>query len=323
MSQAINEIDERAALTANNKFELMLFRLGRAEGDDNSEIYGINVFKIRELLAMPQVHSVAGTPAHLLGVVNIRGQVMPVIDLPSMVGCTPQQGCKILMVTEFSGTTQAFAVESVDEIVRLNWSQVRPAEGAAAGGGTITSIAQLDTEIGGASIAQILDVEQILQTIFKPVVVVKEDAAPSGMASAMQHAVLFADDSLSVRKWMAELMKSLNLPCTSANTGLEAWKMLEALADAAAAEGVALTNKVSLVITDLEMPEMDGFTLTRKIRDDARFKNLPVIIHSSLSGSTNAKHVTSAGANAQVAKTNPAALAQTIEQVLHDTYSAA
>src|ERR1700712_2892220 len=168
MNTVENEINERAALTSSNKFELMLFRLGKCGGAGRSELYGINVFKLRELMAMPDITTIAGAPPHLLGVVNIRGQIVPVIDLPALLGCTPENGLKILMITEFARTTQAFAVEDVDEIVRLNWSQVRPADGAAAGNGTVTSIAQLDHAVNGTQLAQILDVEQILRDVFPP-----------------------------------------------------------------------------------------------------------------------------------------------------------
>jgi two-component system chemotaxis response regulator CheV len=118
MNTVENEINERAALTSSNKFELMLFRLGKCGGAGRSELYGINVFKLRELMAMPEITTIAGAPPHLLGVVNIRGQIVPVIDLPALLGCTPENGLKILMITEFARTTQAFAVEDVDEIVR-------------------------------------------------------------------------------------------------------------------------------------------------------------------------------------------------------------
>ena len=96
MNTVENEINERAALTSSNKFELMLFRLGRCGGADRSELYGVNVFKLRELMAMPDITTIAGAPPHLLGVVNIRGQIVLVIDLPALLGCKPENGLKIL-----------------------------------------------------------------------------------------------------------------------------------------------------------------------------------------------------------------------------------
>jgi two-component system chemotaxis response regulator CheV len=116
------DIDERTNLTGSNKFEMLLFRLGESAGSDRSELFGINVFKIREIVAMPPATAMAGAPQHVLGGVNLRGQVIPVIDLPAVVGCVPKTGLNIMLVTEYARTTQAFAAETVEDIVRLDWS---------------------------------------------------------------------------------------------------------------------------------------------------------------------------------------------------------
>lgn len=317
MTTVENDINERAALTSSNKFELMLFRLGKYRGADRSELYGINVFKLRELMAMPDITTIAGAAPFLLGVVNIRGQIVPVIDLPALLGCRPEQGHKILMVTEFAGTTQAFAVEDVDEIVRLNWSQVRPADGAAAGNGTVTSIAQLDNAVHGAQLAQILDVEQILRTVFPPA---DDEIASADVAFepavSREVRLLVADDSSSARMIIGQGLEAMGLKYTMTKTGKEAWEALEAFSADAHAAGGTLADRVTMVLTDLEMPEMDGFTLTRRIRGDARFKSLPVVIHSSLTGQTNEAHVKSAGADGYVAKFKVEDLAKTIRSVL-------
>ena len=317
MNTVENEINERAALTSSNKFELMLFRLGKCRGAGRSELYGINVFKLRELMAMPDITTIANASPFLLGVVNIRGQIVPVIDLPAVLGCQPENGLKILMVTEFARTTQAFAVEDVDEIVRLNWSQVRPADGAAAGNGTVTSIAQLDCAVHGTQLAQILDVEQILRDVFPQK---NDDIAAADVAFdtavSDETRVLVADDSSSARMIIGQAMEAMGLKYTMTRSGKEAWEALETMSDDAQSGGGTLADKVTMVLTDLEMPEMDGFTLTRRIRADARFKSLPVIIHSSLTGQTNEQHVKSAGADGYVAKFKVEDLARTIRSVL-------
>ena len=119
MKPAFHDIDERTNLTSSNKFELLLFRLGEAANSGQRELFGINVFKVREILVMPPVTSMANASPHVMGVANIRGQIIPVINLPAVVGCTPTNGLAILLVTEFARSTQAFAVEEVSEIVRL------------------------------------------------------------------------------------------------------------------------------------------------------------------------------------------------------------
>tara|TARA_R110001599_G_scaffold64023_4_gene179481 strand:+ start:163791 stop:164759 length:969 start_codon:yes stop_codon:yes gene_type:complete len=318
MDTTQQEIDERSGLTANSKFELMLFRLGISPHSDTSEVYGINVFKLRELMAMPTVNSIANSPPHVMGMANIRGQLIPVINLPAVLGCKPTTGLNILMVTEFARSTQAFAVEEVDEIVRLNWTQVRAAEGAATGGGTITSIAQLDTDINNTRLAQVLDVEQILRTAMpsdtpdvNPQTLGDTPAIPDGAV------VLAADDSGSARMLISNCLEGMGLPFEMTKTGQEAWNRLCALYDEAEKEDKSIRSKVALVLTDLEMPEMDGFTLTRKIKADPRFRNVPVVIHSSLSGSTNESHVKSVGADAYTAKFKAEELAATLRDVLN------
>ena len=134
MSSIQQDIDERTNLTGSNKFEMLLFRLGETAGTDRSELFGINVFKIREIVAMPPVTAMAGSPPNVLGVVNLRGQVIPVIDLPAVVGCVPKTGLNIMLVTEYARSTQAFAAESVEDIVRLDWNQILSADNSVASG---------------------------------------------------------------------------------------------------------------------------------------------------------------------------------------------
>ena len=316
MRTAQQEIDERTKLAGNNKFELLLFRLGEAPGSGQRELFGINVFKVREVLVMPAITELANAHEHLMGVANIRGQIIPVINLPAVVGCDPKKGLNILMVTEFGRTVQAFAVEDVREIVRLEWDQVLPAEGSHAGA-LITGIARLDGPTADTRLAQVLDVEQILKNVM-PVtteeinreVVGPELVLPAG-------AVILAVDDSAVARSVIELgLKAMGVSYIMTKTGKEAWERLQSLSDDAIAEGKTAKDKVAVVLTDLEMPEMDGFTLTRLIKQDPRFKSIPVVIHSSLTGTTNENHVKNVGANAYVAKFAPRELAATIRGVL-------
>jgi two-component system chemotaxis response regulator CheV len=316
MRTAQQEIEERTRLAGNNKFELLLFRLGESAGTGQRELFGINVFKVREVLVMPAITELANAHEHLMGVANIRGQIIPVINLPAVVGCSPKKGLNILMVTEFGRTVQAFAVEDVREIVRLDWDQVLPAEGSHAGA-VITGIARLDGAKADTRLAQVLDVEQILKTVMP---VSKEEISKEVVGPALLlppgASILVADDS-SVARSVIELgLQAMHAPYIMTKTGKEAWERLQAIADEAKAEGVTVQSKVAVVLTDLEMPEMDGFTLTRLIKQDARFKSIPVVIHSSLTGTTNENHVRNVGADAYVAKFAPRELASTIRNVI-------
>lgn len=317
MSSSIQkEIDERANLTGSNKFEMLLFRLGDSAGTDRSELFGINVFKIREIVAMPPVTAMAGSPQHVLGVVNLRGQVIPVIDLPAVVGCVPKTGLNIMLVTEYARTTQAFAAESVEDIVRLDWNQILSADGTVARG-YVTSIARLDGDNNNTRLAQILDVESILQRVLpsEKVEVTSETVGPA-VKIKPNAVVLAADDSFVARSMIEQELKVLNLPFVMAKTGKEAWETLQQIAADCQAKGVPVSDRVAVVLTDLEMPEMDGFTLTRNIKKDPQMRGLPVVIHSSLTGDTNENHVRSAGADAYVAKFAAKELAEVLRTVL-------
>lgn len=318
MSNVQHEIDERTNLTNSNKFELLLFRLGADSALGQSELFGINVFKIREIVAMPSITAIVGATPHSLGVVNLRGQVIPVFDLPGIVGCTPKTGLNIMLVTEYARSTQAFAVESVEDIVRLDWKQVLSADNTGAGRNMVTSIARLDGNADGTRLAQVLDVEAILQMVSPSSAPQIDEELKVGPELNLKPGtiILAADDSFLARSLIERGLKALHAPYEMTKSGKEAWDRLNAIADAAQAEGKTVMDKVCLVLTDLEMPEMDGFTLTRKIKNDPRLSAIPVVIHSSLSGSANEDHVRSVGADAYVAKFVAEDLAATIRSVL-------
>jgi len=310
------EVDARSNLTGSNQFEMMLFRLGEAPHSEHRELFGINVFKVREILVMPNITAIANAPKYVLGVANIRDQIIPVIDLPAVVGCRPKRGLAILIVAEFARTTQAFAVEEVDEIVRLDWSQVIPADSSGVGG-LVTSLARLDGNTDQTRLAQVLDVEKILRDVM-PSESDKISKASVGTALVLPagSVILAADDSAVARSMIEQGLNAIGAPFVMTKTGKEAWDKLLAMADDAIAQGQTILDKVALVLTDLEMPEMDGFTLTRNIKQDGRFKGLPVVIHSSLTGKTNESHVKSVGADAYIAKFQAEELAATIRRVL-------
>ena len=311
------EIDERANLALSNKFELLLFRLGKDAQDDKTELFGINVFKLREIIPMPGVTRAAGMKSPLLGVANIRDQIIPVIDLPAIAGCKPETGLNLLLITEYARSTQAFAVESVENIVRLDWSQVHTAEAGVSSRSNITSIACIDGDKQSNNLALVLDVEQILYDIIPAS---RGPAANKTVANSFNlkpgAVAIVAEDSKVARSMLEKGLKEMGIPALMHTTGKEAWEQIKVMADEAQAQGTSIDDKIALVLTDLEMPEMDGFTLTRNIKRDARLQHIPVVIHSSLSGSANEEHVRKVGANAYVAKFEINELSSAIHQVL-------
>lgn len=310
------EIDDRANLTLSNRFELLLFRLGKAAHSDASELYGINVFKLREIVPMLSFTRLAGIKPPLMGMVNIRDQIIPVIDLAAVAGCTPSNGLNILLITEYARSVQAFAVESVENITRLDWTQIHTAE-KAVNGKYITSIACLDDPLESNNLALVIDVEQILYDITPA----NHDLhattlSPRKFAIKPGATAIVAEDSKVARAMLEKGLKAMDIPAQLYVTGKEAWEKIERLAQEAAQEGVPVSDKIALVLTDLEMPEMDGFTLTRKIKTDPRLRGIPVVIHSSLSGNANEDHIRKVNADGYVAKFEINELASVIEQVL-------
>lgn len=302
MNTIQQDVDERSSLAGTNKFELLLFKLGISKKGENNDLFGINVFKIREIVAMPQITPIAGSSPHILGVVNLRGEIIQVIDLPAIVGCVPETGLNIMLVTEFARTTQAFAVESVEEIVRLDWSQVLSAEHTA-GASMVASIARLDGNVDHSRLAQVLDIETIVRSI-NPSDAHEFDGVKSSEKVTLLpgQVILAADDSTVARALIEQGLVAMGLPFIMVKSGKEAWDKLAEMFAEAEAKGKKIEDLVALVLTDLEMPEMDGFTLTRNIKQSSAFKHLPVVIHSSLSGSTNEAKVREVGADGYVAK---------------------
>lgn len=321
MGPSQNTMDDSANLTGTNRFELLLFRLGANQESGQSELYGINVLKVREIVTMPTVTAVAGAPKYSLGVVQLRDQVIPLFDLPGIVGNKLPTAPTLMLVTEFGRTTQAFTVESVDDIVRLDWNDVVSAESSGTSQSLVSSMARLDDAGDDTRLAQVLDVEAILQMVTpeKDRQQVAEKDVGDKLTLRPGSVVLVADDSFVARSLLEQALNAMHVPFEMVKSGREAWDRLNALKAAADAEGKNILDKVSMVLTDLEMPEMDGFTLTRNIKQDGRLRVLPVVIHSSLSGSANEDHVRSVGADGYVAKFSAEELADALRKALKHT----
>lgn len=318
MGPGHHTMDDSANLTGTNRFELLLFRLGANQESGQSELYGINVLKVREIVTMPAVTAVAGAPKYSLGVVQLRDQVIPVFDLPAIVGNTLPAPPALMLVTEFGRTTQAFTVESVDDIVRLDWNDVVSAESSGTSQSLVSSMARVGDSADDSRLVQVLDVEAILQRVTPEKDRHQVDERDVGDKIALRpgSVVLVADDSYVARSLLEQALNAMQLPFEMVKSGREAWNRLNVLKAASEAEGKNILDKVSLVLTDLEMPEMDGFTLTRNIKQDIRLRALPVVIHSSLSGSANEDQVRSVGADGYVAKFSAEELADTLRKAL-------
>ena len=298
-------VDARAKLAGFSKLEILLFSLG------SRETFGINVFKVREVSPAPPITRTPHAPRGVEGVISLRGNIIPVLSLAWFVngGTRPSGLGQTMMVTEYSRRTQGFLVESVDRIVCVDWDRVKAAESTVTGpDGLITAV----TQLSDGRLISILDVEQVLANAFG------EPAIPTLQPVAQQTdaMVLFADDSLVARKQIAQVLDRLQTRYHQASNGQEAWQRLQAIAQRAAHDGQQLASQLRLILIDAEMPEMDGYALTRHIKADRRFSGIPVVMHSSLSSAASRALGESVGVDAYLAKFDPVVLAETLRRLL-------
>ncbi|WP_333841883.1 chemotaxis protein [Pelomicrobium sp.] len=312
MSELLRSVDARTRLAGTNQLEILLFTLGLDAATGRRESFGINVFKVREVMRAPQITRAPDMPDGVEGMVSQRGQLVPVIDLAHFVGIAHETPPRILVVTEYNGHVQGFLVEAVDRILRLDWSamKVPPEMLISRHGGLVTAV----TELRDGRLVMMLDVERILsETTRYDDEHLYQGIEPTDLSGCT---VLFADDSSIARKQIERTLATMGVRGLGAVNGRKAWEELNRLAETAQATGRPLGDMLHAVITDIEMPEMDGFILTRRIKNDARFAGIPVIMHSSLSGSSNRQLGSSMGADDYVSKFEPRLLAQTLARRL-------
>ena len=301
-NQLMNMVDQKAKLAGSNRMELLLFSLG------GRETFGINVFKVREVCELKPITPTPNMPAGVEGIISLRGAIIPVISLARCVHMEAQGEGGKLIITEFSSSTQAFLVKEVDRIVRVDWEQVRSPQSSIVGGaGLVTAI----TELPGGRLVSILDVEQILADVMG-----EEEVPDLNFEVPTNRPVFFVDDSALARKKITQVLEQMGVPFQQANNGREAWERLQALANQAQHEGVALHTRLGMVLADAEMPEMDGYVLTRHIRGDIRFNGIPVLMHSSLSSVANKKLGQQVGVDGYIAKFHFNELATAIASML-------
>jgi len=313
MSELLKSIDERTRLAGTNKLEILLFTLGADPHTGRDELYGINVFKVREVMRAPVVTRIPEMPEAAAGMVSLRGALVPVIDLARYAGLATDAPGKVMIVTEYNGSTQGFLVDAVDKITRLDWSamKVPPAMLTTRAGGLINAV----TELSDGRLVMMIDVERLLAAAVEDTSAeaAYRTIAPLGRPG---RTVLFADDSSVARRQIAATLDAMEVKHIEAQNGRHAWGELERLAARAEEAGEPLAKFLQVVLTDVEMPEMDGYMLTRKIKSDQRFAGIPVIMHSSLSGVSNQQLGRSVGVDAYVSKFEPQRLADTLTRML-------
>ena len=294
-------VDARTRLAGSNKMEILLFSLG------TRETFGINVFKVREVGRTPHITKTPNMPRGVEGLISLRGNVIPVLSLISFLDYQEQPHAygRTMMVAEYSKRTLGFLVHEVDRIIRVDWEKVKAPESVlSTNQGLITAI----TELEDGKLVSILDVEQILANAFGEAIIV--DIPPANLDEEVN--LFFADDSLVARRKITEVLDKLGVKHKHATNGAEAWSRLQAIAAHATQIGRAIRDEIRLILVDAEMPEMDGYVLTKNIKSDARFEGIPVVMHSSLSSQANHAMGKAVGVDAYVAKFDAEVLAETL-----------
>lgn len=302
MASVLDSVNQRTQLVGQNRLELLLFSLG------GRQLYGINVFKVKEVLQCPTLHAIPKRNPVVRGVAHIRGGTIPIMDLRQATGSRPQENVKdcFVIITEYNRSTQGFLVSGVERIVNMNWGAIHPPPSGTGRDSYLTAVTEVDGRL-----VEIIDVEKVLAEVTPHV----EEVSDSVVREAQQQTVakrhvLIADDSAIARKQIEKVLTSINVTSTSLKNGQEALDYLQAMVR----DGKNPYDELMLVISDIEMPEMDGYTFTAEVRTDPALKDLYVILHTSLSGVFNEAMVKKVGANDFIAKFHPDELAKRVNK---------
>ncbi|WP_372972770.1 chemotaxis protein CheV [Marinobacter sp.] len=306
MAGVLDSVNQRTQLVGENRLELLLFRLrGR-------QMYGINVFKVKEVLQCPRLTSIPNSRSVVRGVAHIRGETIPIIDLSMAIrgpGIPAEElATSFVIITEYNRRTQGFLVTGVDRIVNMNWEDILPPPKGAGKDVYLTAVTRMDD-----ALVEVIDVEKILSEVSP----LSEDVTEAVLSKNTQdrsasRPVLVVDDSSVARRQMIRCLTAIGLEVESKNDGKQALDYLKGLV----ADGSRITDHVSMVISDVEMPEMDGYTLVARLKNDPALKDLYIMLHTSLSGIFNRAMVQKVGADDFMAKFSPDELAERVMEVL-------
>jgi two-component system chemotaxis response regulator CheV len=290
-----------------NEMELVVFRMFSSHPDGSPEIldYGVNVAKVREIIPMPTLTKVPDMPAYAEALAQVRGEVIPIVDLGKWMKVNPPPTMDIrlkVIVLEMLGTTVGMIVHEVERIRRIKWDQIKPPPSLlqAKHSGRVTGVTKIDDE--GGSLLLILDLESVISEMGG--LVHTQEVALGEIErignKKLKGTVLIADDSSVARKVLKDTLENVGLHVIEAVDGKKA---LEILDDFLSRIGdKPITDFIQLVISDVEMPEMDGLTFTRNLKNSPKLEMLPVIINTSLSGEENKEKAKGVGADGYMVK---------------------
>lgn len=306
MAGVLDSVNQRTQLVGQNRLELLLFRLR------GQQIYGINVFKVKEVLQCPKLSSIPNSRTVVRGVAHIRGETIPIIDLSMAIGLPgiPQESLptSFVIITEYNRKTQGFLVTGVDRIMNMNWEDILPPPKGAGKDVYLTAVTKIEDKL-----VEIIDVEKILAEVSP----LREDVTETVLSKSSERTpghlpVLVVDDSAVARRQIERCLTAIGMTVVTRNDGKQALEYLKTVTE----DGSSGRDHLALVISDVEMPEMDGYTLVSRCKSDPALRDLFIMLHTSLSGVFNRAMVEKVGADDFLAKFSPDELAERVMEVI-------
>jgi two-component system, chemotaxis family, chemotaxis protein CheV len=297
MNKVLDTVDQRTNLVGENRLELLLFRI------NSTQLFAINVFKVKEVVKLPRLSAMPGSNSNVAGVANIRGHSIPVINLRGAIGFSPMPVTEDsnLIITEYNRSIQGFLVGKVEHIVNMTWGDIMPPPKTAGAHNYLTAITRLE-EQGQSQLVSIIDVEKVLAEIIDYDIRLSDGVLDETLAPEMPgRKILIVDDSSTARRQVRETLGQLGIEIIEASDGLQALNLLKSWSD----QGKDVTQELLMMITDAEMPEMDGYKLTAEVRADPRMAALYITLNTSLSGSFNHAMVEKVGCDQFISKFQP------------------
>ncbi|BCV36267.1 chemotaxis protein CheV [Shewanella indica] len=305
MANVLESVDQRTQLVGENRLELLLFRIS------STQLFAINVFKVKEVVKLPELSTMPGSHPAISGVANIRGVSIPVINLRSAIGFSPMPVGEDanLIITEYNRSVQGFLVGKVEHIVNMTWGDIMPPPKTAGRNHYLTAITRMETQ-GKTELVSIIDVEKVLAEIIHYDVRLSEGVLDESLVAKMPgHKILIVDDSPTARRQVRDTLGQLGLEVIERSDGREALALLKSWCD----QGLKVTEQILMMITDAEMPEMDGYRLTYEVRNDKRMADLFITLNTSLSGSFNKAMVEKVGCDRFISKFQPDLLVEAVQ----------
>ncbi len=291
-------MNDNSLKVGSNEMELVDFRILNDTEDGVYEgIYGINVSKVREIIRVPSLTELPGTPEFIEGIFDLRDVVIPVVNLAKWMGITPPEDIEKnsrVIITEFNNVLIGFIVHEAKRIRRINWGDIEPATfvSSSVDGSKITGV----TKIEGDNVLLILDLESVVQDLglYEPDI----DNVPHGVDDFSGLAMVL-DDSATARKIVKEALIKMGFQVVEAMDGQDGLEKLETLFNT---YGETISEHLKIIVSDVEMPRMDGFHFAANVKEDGRFAKIPIVFNSSISDHFSENRGIEAGGEAYLVK---------------------